>query len=303
MQKYPLVSIIMNCYNGEKFLKSSISSVLSQTYKNWELIFWDNKSKDNSALVAKNFKDERIKYYLSEKHTSLYQARSLAICKSKGEFIAFLDVDDWWKEEKLEKQIPFFEDPKIGLIHTNFYKVNQIANKCYINYKKKLPSGKVTSNLLKDYKIGWLTVVIRKKAYESLVDKFNSNYNIIGDFDLCIRLSINWKFLYLEDVLAYCRWHGENLQITESSLHQLELKNWYNENVTNVDLTKFNEFKNFKNDLNRMHLINLVKNGCNKDALKNLGQVNSLIDKIKILILILLPKKLKNFIFDQKLNF
>lgn len=303
MQKYPLVSVIMNCYNGEKFIKSSINSILSQTYKNWELIFWDNKSKDNSALVAKNFKDERIKYYLAEKHTSLYEARGLAISKSKGEFIAFLDVDDWWKEEKLERQIPFFEDSKIGLIHTNFYKVNEIANKCRINYQKKLPSGKVTSNLLKDYKIGWLTVVIRKKAYESLIDKFNFNYNIIGDFDLCIRLSINWKFLYLENILAYCRWHGENLQITEASLHQLELENWYKENVKNVDLTKFNEFKNFRNNLNRMHLINLVKNGFNKDALKNLGQVNGLIDKTKILILILLPKKLKKFIFNQKLNF
>ena len=146
-------------------------------------------------------------------------------------------------------------------------------------------------------------MVIRKKAYESLIDKFNSNYNIIGDFDLCIRLSINWKFLYLENILAYCRWHGENLQITEASLHQLELDNWYKENVKNVDLTKFNEFKNFRNNLNRMHIINLVKNGFNKDALKNLGQVNGLIDKTKILILILLPKKLKKFIFNQKLNF
>ena len=303
MQKYPLVSVIMNCYNGEKFLKDSIGSVISQTYKNWELVFWDNKSKDNSALVAKNFKDERIRYYLAEKHTSLYEARGLAISKSRGEFIAFLDVDDWWKEEKLEKQIPFFEDSKIGLIHSNFYRVDEIVNKRSINYKNKLPSGKVTSNLLKDYKIGWLTVVIRKKAYESLIDKFNSNYNIIGDFDLCIRLSINWKFLYLENTLAYCRWHGENLQITKANQHQLELKNWYKENVKNIDLIKFSEFEYFKNNLNKMYLINLVKNGFNDDALKNLAQVKGLINKIKILILIFLPKKLKNLIFNQKFNF
>ena len=61
----PLVSIIMNCYNGETYLNESIESILSQTYKNWELIFWDNQSKDNSAKIFKNYKDIRLKYFFS----------------------------------------------------------------------------------------------------------------------------------------------------------------------------------------------------------------------------------------------
>lgn len=292
----------MNCYNGEIFLKDSISSVILQTYENWELIFWDNKSKDNSAQIAKNFQDKRIKYYLAKKHTSLYEARSLAIGKAKGNLIAFLDVDDWWKKEKLETQVPFFDNPKVGLVHSNFYRVNQIINKHSINYKHKLPSGKVTSILLEDYKIGWLTVIIRKKAYESLVDKFNSTYNIIGDFDLCIRLSTKWEFLYLENILAFCRWHGKNLQITGANLHISELKNWYEENKANKNLTKLNGFGVFKNNLNRMVSINLVKNGSSKDAYKSLKHIKGLIDKVKILILIILPNKLVNFLFNQRSN-
>ena len=63
MKKVPLVSIIMNCYNGEKYLKESIKSILLQTYPNWELIFWNNKSTDNSEKIIKKFKDQRIKYY------------------------------------------------------------------------------------------------------------------------------------------------------------------------------------------------------------------------------------------------
>ena len=62
-KKTPLVSIIMNCYNGDKYLRKSIKSIISQSYKNWELIFWDNKSEDNSRNIIKSFKDKRIFYF------------------------------------------------------------------------------------------------------------------------------------------------------------------------------------------------------------------------------------------------
>ena len=107
ISKQPLVSIIMNCYNGEDYLPESIQSVLSQNYKNWELIFWDNKSEDKSAEIFKSYKDKRLKYFYADEHTSLYKARNLAIKKSQGDFIAFLDTDDLWDKKKLESQIIF----------------------------------------------------------------------------------------------------------------------------------------------------------------------------------------------------
>ena len=64
----PKVSIIMNCHNGEKYLKKSISSVINQTYKNWELIFWDNKSTDRSEKIFKDFKDKRLRYFKSKNY-------------------------------------------------------------------------------------------------------------------------------------------------------------------------------------------------------------------------------------------
>ena len=302
MKKDPLVSIVMNCYNGENFLVDSIKSIISQTYQNWELIFWDNRSTDNSASIVKKFKDKRIKYFYAEKHTLLYEARSLAINKSVGEFIAFLDVDDWWIKEKLEVQVPYFDNHKIGLIHSNFYRVDQIISKTFINYKNDLPSGKVTNHLLKDYRVGWLTVIIRKKAYNSLIDKFNGNYNIIGDFDLNIRLSIEWEFLYLKDVLAYCRWHGKNLQIIESNLHLKELQCWLAENEKNLYLSKLNGFKFFKNNLNRMHSISMAKNGLNKDAYKSLKHFKGFFYKIIIITIIIMPNKFINYLLKKFFN-
>ena len=88
MKNKPLVSIIMNCYNGEKFLKESIQSVISQKYKNWELIFWDNKSTDRSAEILKSFKDKRISI-INQKKKLYIRARNLALAKTKGKFIAF----------------------------------------------------------------------------------------------------------------------------------------------------------------------------------------------------------------------
>ena len=84
----PLVSILMNCYNGEKYLKETLNSVIEQTYKNWELIFWDNQSTDKSAKIYKEYKDKRFKYYYSDKHTGLGEARSRAFKYLTGEFIA-----------------------------------------------------------------------------------------------------------------------------------------------------------------------------------------------------------------------
>ena len=108
-----LISIIMNCYNGEQFLRKSIESVLSQTYKNWELIFWDNRSKDDSAKIFKSHNDKRFKYFMADEHTSLYKARNLAINKSAGEFISFLDTDDVWDEKKIELQEIKMHDKKL----------------------------------------------------------------------------------------------------------------------------------------------------------------------------------------------
>jgi len=99
--KHPLVSVVMNCYNSDSFLKEAIESVYNQTYSNWEIIFWDNASTDNSANIAKSY-DERIKYYLAPKTTPLGEARNLALSYTTGEYVAFLDCDDIWISDMID---------------------------------------------------------------------------------------------------------------------------------------------------------------------------------------------------------
>ena len=127
--KKNFISIIINCYNGEKFLRESLISVQNQEYKNWELIFWDNKSNDGSEEIFKSFENKKFKYFRAKKHTSLYEARNLAIEKCKGEFISFLDSDDNWEKNKVKKQIKFFKNKKGGVVYGNLWLLREKFNK------------------------------------------------------------------------------------------------------------------------------------------------------------------------------
>ena len=103
-----LVSIIMPSYNTEDYIGESIQSVINQTYSNWELIIVDDCSNDNTDNVVKPFlADSRIKYFKNEHNSGAAVTRNKALREAKGEWIAFLDSDDLWMPEKLEKQINF----------------------------------------------------------------------------------------------------------------------------------------------------------------------------------------------------
>ncbi len=115
------ISVIVNCHNGEKFLKKCISSILNQKYQNFEIIFYDNFSSDNSKNIVKEFKDRRIKYFFTDKKLSLYEARNRAVKLSIGEIIAFLDVDDWWEETYLSSRSDEFDNENYDYYYSNVY--------------------------------------------------------------------------------------------------------------------------------------------------------------------------------------
>lgn len=107
-----LVSVIMPSYNCGRFVEETIRSVQAQTYQNWEIIFVDDCSKDDtmSKVMALKESDKRIKVYQNPQNCGAAVSRNLALREAKGRWIAFLDSDDLWKPEKLEKQVKFMED-------------------------------------------------------------------------------------------------------------------------------------------------------------------------------------------------
>ena len=123
-----LVSIIMPSFNTGKYISDSIKSVLEQTYKNWELIIVDDCSVDDTDEVVKSFKDARIKYFKNQSNSGAAVSRNKALKEANGRWIAFLDSDDLWSKDKLEKQIRFMEDNNYSFSYTNYSKINEDGN-------------------------------------------------------------------------------------------------------------------------------------------------------------------------------
>jgi len=219
-----LVSVIMNCHNSDKYLKESIKSVLSQTYKNWELIFWDNNSTDNSANIFKSYKDKRFKYFYSNIFTTLGEARNLAIKNSKGKYIAFLDCDDIWYPNKLCKQIPLFSDLEVGIVISNTKYFSDEKYHKVLYGKNKPKQGYVFDKLLESYFISLETVIIKRSFLEKLDEYFDNRFEVIEEFDLLVRLSQYCKLAYVDEVLGKWRIHKNSLTSTRPDLFPLETR-------------------------------------------------------------------------------
>lgn len=110
----------MPSYNAERFIEKSIQSVLLQTYDNFELIIIDDCSKDKTVDVIKTFSDERIKLHINQINSGAAVSRNKGIREAKGKYIAFLDAEDIWLSDKLEKQISFMEDKKYYFSYTDY---------------------------------------------------------------------------------------------------------------------------------------------------------------------------------------
>ena len=121
------VSIIIPVYNAEKFIGETIESVISQTYTNWEILILNDMSTDRSYEIIQEYaqKDGRIKVINSEKNIGVVEGRNRLINEADGEYIAFLDADDYWKEDKLEKQIEFMKNKDIAISCTEYTRVTE----------------------------------------------------------------------------------------------------------------------------------------------------------------------------------
>ncbi|MFC0559257.1 glycosyltransferase family 2 protein [Halalkalibacter alkalisediminis] len=156
----PLVSIVTPVYNAERFVTETIHSVTAQTYSNWELIVVDDCSNDQSKEIIRSFqeKDDRIKYECLETNMGAAVARNTGIKKAVGKYVAFLDSDDLWRPEKLEKQVAFMEDGQKLFSFTGY----QLLNEDGSERGKVISVPKVVTyeSLLKNTIIGCLTVML-----------------------------------------------------------------------------------------------------------------------------------------------
>jgi len=129
-ESQPLVSVIMPCYNMEKYIAYTIESVQRQTYPNWELLIVDDSSTDRTAEIVRShqIQDDRIQFVVKPKHSGIADTRNQCLKMAKGRFLAFLDADDVWHPEKLERQLQFMMERNIGFSYSSYDCIDEEGN-------------------------------------------------------------------------------------------------------------------------------------------------------------------------------
>lgn len=203
----PLVSVVIPTYNYGKYLPDAIESVLSQTFKNYELIIVDDGSTDNTKEVVRPYlKNTRIRYHYQE-NTGQSSAKNVGIKLARGDFIAFLDADDSWLPDKLELQMKLFQaNPALGVVYSRRLFIAEDGNDIYHEQPKKLYAGNVLYPMFMygNHFLCSSTSVVRKECFAK-VGLFDQALEASEDFDLWLRIAIHYPFDFVDKPLIKFR--------------------------------------------------------------------------------------------------
>ena len=233
-----LVSIIMPMHNSARYVGEAITSVISQTYPHWELLVIEDASNDNSCDIVREYQhqDSRIQLLINDQHTGRPSSpRNLGVSHAKGRYIAFLDSDDVWFPEKLQQQIPLFEDERVAIVYSNYEKMDEDGHRAHRVVKapavatyRKLLSGNVIGNLTGIYdrkKVGkveflhvhhedyvlWLSI-LKKGFIAKNTNTTNAAYRIVASSISANKLKVlPWQWSVYRDI--------EGLSLLRSAYH------------------------------------------------------------------------------------
>ena len=211
------VSVIIPIYNGEKYIKDAIDSVLNQTFQNFEIILINDGSTDKTSEILDIYnKNNKIKILNIEKNQGQASAINLGIKKSKGKYLAYLDSDDIMLENRLLCQLKYLDKHKnIGLIFSDIGYINQngysviIKTKFFIN--KKWAKNKCNSNSLLVFNYISRSSVMHRRSCIDVIGDFDEEISGIDDLDMWIRTSEKFSIAGCQDKLTIRRLHKENI--------------------------------------------------------------------------------------------
>ncbi len=261
----PLVSIVTPAYNSERFIGATIESVITQTYKNWEMIIVDDGSTDKTGNIVKNYckRDIRIKYFWQKNSGRPAVPRNVAIRKAKGKYIAFLDSDDLWVSEKLARQVEYMEKhPDLDLVYGLARCIgNPLFEGRLVKQPKDAASCSTFEQLFICNSIVCMTVMVRTSSLHQ-VGLFNEDPNFVSaeDWDLWLRFAHDYKIGFISEVLGFYRVHPHGISKDETKyLKQLNViekyknMNWVSQELVerSRSLTYFTAAMSYLRLLNR----------------------------------------------------
>ncbi|MCA9405808.1 MAG: glycosyltransferase [Candidatus Omnitrophica bacterium] len=204
------VSVVIPAFNSAAYIRETINSVLNQSFKDLEVVVVDDGSKDNTGELLKDY-HSKVRYILKE-NGGPASARNLGIKEAKGEFIAFLDADDLWMSDKLEKQLERFNGEDIGLVFSSVQKMDKDNHDLpdYVNRERF--EGRVFEKLFNKNFVPTSTVLVRKSCFEEF-GVFDEDPELISveDYDMWLRIASKYKLAHVDEKLVRYRVHENNI--------------------------------------------------------------------------------------------
>lgn len=206
-----LVSVIVPVYNRENYVSEALESILGQTYQNIEIMAVNDGSTDNSLAILKEYQNKYPNkvFVIDQENQGQTRARNNAISQSKGEYIAFLDSDDLWMPEKLEKQLPLF-DSNVGLVYCGIHNIDETGKIIDTELCHPELRGNIYNKLLIRNRMTGGTVVIRRDAINR-VGMFDVEFPAAENWDLWLRISKLYSVDYVNEALVKYRKHSGNM--------------------------------------------------------------------------------------------
>ncbi len=289
----PLVSVVMNCYNSDRYLREAIDSVFAQTRDDWEIVFFDNASTDRSAEIAKSY-DSRLRYFRNPTTISLGAARNAALAKCRGKFIAFLDCDDLWDSTKLERQMPLFDDQEVGLVFANnFLLTTDGVRRENFRSSNDYSIGRCFGPLMRRYFLAIPAVVVRRASLDGLGEWFDPRFSVCEEVELFLRIAHDWKLAMCAESLATYRvhaasetWRKSEMFLAETLLILEKFRSLYPE----FDERYANEAQSMLDRAYWSHAVFCWRDGKRASAYKAVWKMTSAGPKAYLfLLLVLLP--------------
>lgn len=295
-EKTPLVSVLMAVYNGEKYLREAIESILNQTYTNFEFLIINDGSTDTTEEIILSYRDERIRYIKNEHNLKLIASLNKGLDLANGKYIARMDADDVSIPERLEKQVEFMERNLNHILVASC--VSFIPNE-KIYGTQSLSSNEIRLKLLSNNCIYHTSVMLRKSMLDG--HYYSKDYLHIEDYEFWTRLIGIGKFFILDLKLVKYRVHSESIcqkneefQYKQVKLVRRNLIKNFIPNIANEEFEYYNKFLNemtndfFKNlngnfEYNGEAILKLDKLICSIESHKSSQMGISSIDLINYL--------------------
>jgi len=225
---YPKVSVIIPTYNCSAYIKAAINSALQQSYNNLEIIVVDDGSTDNTQKILTPYIENKKIIYIYQPHSGLSSARNYGVNIATGEYIAFLDADDIWMKNKINKQLKVISDAEVDMVFSNFNNLfeNGSILKNRIGEKIKSDNEITFKKLFNNNNIIYpSTVLIKRSVFYKYNVFFDTTLTAIEDYDMWLRLSrAGVKIIGLTEPLVFIRIHISNMSKDIKNMLINELK-------------------------------------------------------------------------------